>query len=145
MGNPYTTGLDVLVPQGVTLDVLINAIHQVAALPINAIVRPEHADDWVNVIDSDAANHWAVIHAYAVGDVAFKVDFGGARARDHHAIARALARQMNHPVAWPDESTLSPVACVWFNPATGLEAPCVIDDVDDAGNLDGLSVLLQTQ
>ncbi len=124
------SGLDLLIGRGPALDAVVCAIVAHGGIERAAVKLPHDPEEtYLAVLEYPA---WAVIHAYAAGDFGFKVDLDGRTPRDHHAIARKIAKALNTAVAWPDKRTLAPVAFILCAP-DGAETDVGLDDVEPDG------------
>ncbi len=127
------SGIDLLITRGPNIDAVSGAVEAIAGIERGAIKWPEEPEDIILAkLDHGA---WAAIDAYSAGDFGFKVALYGRTPRDYHAIARALARQLNVLVAWPDERTLSVTAFIACEP-DGADFDAICDDDE----LDGLTL-----
>jgi hypothetical protein len=120
--------MDLMIRRGPSLDAVIAAVVEVGGVS-RAAINVSADDDAEFRVQYDQP-FWAVVHDYAVGDIAWKVDFDGRSPRDYTGIARAMAERLQTNVVWPDESTLSPIAATQCTP-DGTISPVVIIDIED--------------
>jgi hypothetical protein len=131
------SGIDLLITRGPTLDAVVVAIERAAGIA-RAAIHLAHDPRETNLTSLDHPA-WAVVHEYAAGDFAFKVDLDGKVPRNYRAVARNIARCLRVPVAWPDERTLAATAFI-LCAADGSECETAIDDVSP-DSIEGFAIM----